>query len=212
MSEQQPKEQYRGQLWIVASPSGGGKTSLVKAAINELPDLIRSVSFTTREQRVGEVDGKDYVFVEKDKFQSLIEAGEMLEYEEVFGNFYGTSLTFINTHLSAGTDVVLTIDWQGARQVRQLVPESLGVFILPPDIDTLEARLRLRKQDSDEVIAKRMAQAKNHIEHFDEFDYVIINDDFDRALIEMKSCIRAQRLRRVRQVHKHADLIARLLT
>ncbi len=135
----------KGRLWIVAAPSGGGKTSLAEAAIAKLDNIIRSVSFTTRERREGEVDGVDYVFVDKKEFERLIVEKKMLEYETVFDNYYGTSLDFINKHLNDGKDVILTIDWQGSRHVRKIVPESKGIFILPPKVSALEERLRSRR-------------------------------------------------------------------
>lgn len=201
----------KGRLWIVAAPSGGGKTSLVESAVEKMPNLVRSISFTTREKRVGEIDGKDYVFVDKAAFERLIVEKKMLEYETVFDNYYGTSLSFINEHLLAGRDVVLTIDWQGSRHVRKIVPESKGIFILPPNIKALEERLQNRGQDNEEVIAKRMEQAKEQASHYDEFDYLIINDDFDKALNELITIFSAERLRRHRQVINHANLISEIL-
>ncbi len=205
-------QKAKGRLWIVAAPSGGGKTSLVESAVEKMTDLVRSVSFTTREKRVGENDGTDYVFVDKETFERLIVEKKMLEYETVFDNYYGTSLAFINEHLVAGRDVVLTIDWQGSRHVRKIVPESKGIFILPPNIEALEERLQSRGQDNEEIIAKRMAQAKEQASHYDEFDYLIINDDFDKALEELMTIFSADRLRRHRQAINHADLIESMLS
>lgn len=202
----------KGRLWIVAAPSGGGKTSLVEAAIAKMENIIRSVSFTTREQRVGEIDGRDYVFVDKATFEQLIVDKKMLEYETVFSNYYGTSLEFINTHLDDGKDVILTIDWQGSRHVRKSVPDSKGIFILPPRIDALEERLRNRGQDNNDIIEKRMAEAKSQTSHYDEFDYLIINDDFEVALNDIMTIFRADRLRRQRQTVKYATLIETLLS
>lgn len=202
----------KGRLWIVAAPSGGGKTSLVEAAIAKMDHIIRSVSFTTREKRVGEIDGKDYVFVETTEFERLIVEKKMLEYETVFDNYYGTSLEFINTYLDAGKDVILTIDWQGSRHVRKTVPDSKGIFILPPRIEVLEERLRNRGQDNDDIIARRMAEAKEQASHYDEFDYLIINDNFEQALAEIITIFRADRLRRHRQEISNAMLIESLLT
>lgn len=201
----------KGRLWIVAAPSGGGKTSLVEAAIAKLPDLIRSVSFTTRERRVGEIHGRDYVFVSKDEFERLIVDKKMLEYETVFDNYYGTSLAFINEHLNAGKDVVLTIDWQGSRHVRKSVPDSKGIFILPPRIEVLEERLRNRGQDDESIIARRMAEAQAQASHYDEFDYLIINDHFEQALAEILTIFQSDRLRRERQAVTHKALITLLL-
>lgn len=201
----------KGRLWVVAAPSGGGKTSLVEAAIAKMDNIVRSVSFTTREQRVGEIDGHDYVFVDKEKFEQLIVEKKMLEYETVFDYYYGTSLEFINTHLNAGKDVILTIDWQGSRHVKKTVPKSKGIFILPPEISALEERLRNRGQDNDDIIARRMAEAKEQASHYDEFDYLIFNDNFEQALTEIITIFTADRLRRKRQEVVHANLIAALL-
>lgn len=205
-------ETKKGQLWIVAAPSGGGKTSLVEAMVAKMDRVVRSISYTTREKRLGEVDGKDYFFVDKAHFERLIAEKTMLEYEVVFEHYYGTSLAFINQHLKMGTDVILTIDWQGSRRVRKALPESQGIFILPPKITILEERLRNRGQDDEVIIAKRMAQAKAQASHYDEFDYLIINDDFERALDELITIVRANRLRRIRQAEKHAQLIQTLLS
>ncbi len=150
----------KGRLWIVAAPSGGGKTSLVEAAVAKMDRIIRSVSFTTRQQRVGENDGVDYVFVSKKAFEQLIAENKMLEYEIVFDNYYGTSLDFINTYLEKGDDVVLTIDWQGSRHVRKIMPDSKSIFILPPRLQTLAERLRNRGQDNETVIDRRMSEAR----------------------------------------------------
>lgn len=201
----------KGRLWIVAAPSGGGKTSLVEAAIAKMDGVVRSVSFTTREQRVGEIDGQDYCFVDKAKFEQLIVEKAMLEYEKVFDNYYGTSLAFIEGHLLEGRDVILTIDWQGSRHVRKIVPDSKGVFILPPKIDALEERLRNRGQDNEDIISRRMAEAKEQASHYDEFDYLIINDDFEEALDELMTILKADRLRRHRQEVVQQGLIAELL-
>ncbi len=201
----------KGRLWVVAAPSGGGKTSLVEATIAKMPDMVRSVSFTTREKRVGEIDGQDYVFVTIGEFERLIAEKKMLEYEKVFDNYYGTSLAFINEHLEQGKDVILTIDWQGSRHVRKTIADSKGIFILPPRLDVLEERLRNRGQDSQEIIARRMADAKAQASHYDEFDYLIINDNFEKALSEMITIFTADRLLRERQVVKYHDVIASLL-
>lgn len=201
----------KGRLWIVAAPSGGGKTSLVEAAIAKLGNVVRSVSFTTRLQRAGEIDGKDYVFVDKPTFEKLIVDKKMLEYETVFDHYYGTSLAFINEHLDNGKDVILTIDWQGSRHVRKSVPDSKGIFILPPRIEVLEERLRNRGQDSDDIIARRMAEAQAQASHYDEFDYLIINDNFEQALAELMTILTADRLSCARQSLKHSTLIDGLL-
>lgn len=201
----------KGQLWIVAAPSGGGKTSLVEAAVAKLDNLVRSVSFTTRQRRPSEIDGQDYNFVSEDEFKTLIADNAMLEYELVFGNYYGTSLRFINGYLEKGVDVVLTIDWQGAAKVRQLVPNCLGIFILPPTLETLEARLRHRAQDNEEIINTRMAEAKKQAQRYVDFDYLIINDNFESALDELITCICANRLLKSRQQVRQRKIIDNLL-
>lgn len=201
----------KGRLWIVAAPSGGGKTSLVEAAVAKMDKVVRSVSYTTREQRVGELNGKDYVFVDNTEFEQLIAENAMLEYEKVFNHYYGTSLPFIDKHLKQGKDVILTIDWQGARSVRQKVPESKGIFILPPRLEVLQQRLQNRGQDSQQVIEQRMAQAKAQASHYDEFDYLIINDCFEKALDDLISILTADRLCRPRQTEQQAELIQKLL-
>lgn len=201
----------KGRLWIVAAPSGGGKTSLVEAAIAKMDNIIRSVSFTTREQRIGEVDGQDYCFVDKAEFERLIVEKAMLEYETVFDHYYGTSLAFIEQHLNTGKDVILTIDWQGSRHVRKNISGCKGIFILPPQLSVLEERLRNRGQDDENIIARRMAEAKAQASHYDEFDYLIINDQFEQALAELVTILTADRLRRHRQAVTHSKLINNLL-
>jgi guanylate kinase len=176
----------RGSLWVVSAPSGAGKTSLVKALVDADPALCFSVSYTTRPRRQGEVDGRDYLFVAAEVFGAMVEAGEFLEHAEVFGNRYGTSRGQVENELAAGRNVILEIDWQGARQVRQAMPECRGVFILPPSRAVLEQRLRGRGTDSEEVIARRLREAREEISHWAEFDFVVINDDFDQALSDMR--------------------------
>lgn len=201
----------KGRLWIVAAPSGGGKTSLVEAAIAKMDNIVRSVSFTTRRQRLGEIDGIDYVFVDKKEFERLISEKKMLEYETVFDNYYGTSLEFINSHLQSGSDVVLTIDWQGSQHVRKILSDSKGIFILPPDIKALEERLKNRGQDNQDIITRRMSEAKAQLSHYSEFDYLIVNDNFEKALEEMIIIFSADRLRRQHQEIIHNNLIKQLL-
>jgi guanylate kinase len=176
----------RGSLWVVSAPSGAGKTSLVKALVEENPALCFSISYTTRPQRQGEVHGRDYLFVDTDTFEGMVEAGEFLEHAEVFGNRYGTARGQVEKELAAGRSLILEIDWQGARQVREAMPECRGVFILPPSRATLEARLRGRGTDSEEVIARRVREAREEISHWREFDFSVINDDFDQALAAMR--------------------------
>ena len=199
-----------GILFIVSAPSGAGKTSLVAALLEAEPDVKLSISHTTRPPRPGEVSGRDYHFVSKEEFGRMLEAGAFLESATIYGNQYGTSQQWIDEELSRGRDVVLEIDWQGAQQVRRLVRSIVGIFILPPSIDVLEARLRSRSQDAPEVIERRLAAAREEISHFAEFDYVIMNDDFARAAQDLASIVRAERLRLHRQLARHADSINRM--
>lgn len=200
-----------GQLFIVAAPSGAGKTSLVKALIDAMADICVSVSYCTRAMRPGEQDGVDYHFVDQATFQIMAEGGEFLEYAHVFDRSYGTSRAKVVELLKQDIDVILEIDWQGARQVRQLVDEVVSVFILPPSKAALEERLKGRGQDSEEVIERRMQDAVSEMQHYDEFDYVIINNDFDEALQELKAVIVASRAACASTKKKHAKLINDLL-
>lgn len=199
-----------GSLFIVSAPSGAGKTSLVSALLAADPLIRKSVSYTTRAPRAGEQDGRDYHFVGADEFERMRNRGEFLETAHVHGNLYGTSLGAVEKECAAGRDVLLEIDWQGAAQVRSLKPDVVATFILPPSIEALEERLRGRAQDSPHAIAARLAAARGEISHVGEFDYVIINNDFDRAAQQLVSIIRAERLRLPRQLASHTDLINRL--
>jgi guanylate kinase len=199
-----------GTLFIVSSPSGGGKTSLVKALLEAEPDVRLSVSFTTRAPRPGEVDGRDYNFVNPAEFKRMSEAGELLESAEIYGNRYGTSQKWVKAEFARGRDVLLEIDWQGAQQVRRLMREVVSIFILPPSLEVLEARLKGRGQDKPEAVARRMAAAREEIGHVAEYNYVIINEVFDHAALDLRSVIRAERLRLARQVSRHGELINRL--
>ena len=181
----------KGQLFIISAPSGAGKTSLVNAVLERMHDVVVSISHTTRAIREGEVDGKDYYFTSEEKFSAMVECGEFLEYANVFDNFYGTSKLSVETQLDKGLKVILEIDWQGAAQIRTRIKDSISIFILPPSRAELEVRLHGRGQDSDEIIARRMRDAKSEISHFGEFDYIIINDDFELALQELVSLISA---------------------
>jgi guanylate kinase len=174
------------KLFVLAAPSGAGKTTLVKALVERNPDLRFSVSYTTRQKRVNEVDGVDYVFVDKDEFTDLRRRGELLESARVFDNYYGTSRAQVEEHLRDGHHVILEIDWQGARQVRQSMPECVTIFILPPSRVELERRLRDRKTDSDSVIERRLRDALGDMQHWDEFDHAIINDDLDTAVRQLQ--------------------------
>ena len=200
-----------GNLFIVSAPSGAGKTSLVRALMERDPDIAFSVSHTTRPPRPGEADGRDYHFVDVATFERMIEEGAFLEYARVFDNYYGTSRAEVERLLAAGKDVFLDIDWQGARQVRSAWPEAVSLFILPPSREALEARLRGRGTDSEEVIARRMAQAVDEASHYREYDYLIINDVFETALEDLAAIVRAVRLREPRQACRHADLLRDLL-
>lgn len=174
-----------GKLFIISAPSGAGKTSLVNALIEMLPDVVVSVSHTTRTKRPGEIEGKDYFFTTVEKFAAMVSNGEFLEDAKVFDNFYGTSQASVQQQLDQGLKVILEIDWQGAEQVRDRIQDTISVFILPPSKTELENRLRTRGQDDDEVIARRMREARSEISHYDEFGYVVLNVDFDSALQEL---------------------------
>jgi len=200
-----------GTLYIVTAPSGAGKTTLVHAVLEREPGLALSISYTTRPPRPGEIDGRDYRFVGKEEFLRLRDRGELLEWAEVHGNYYGTSRTWIEDQLQQDRDVLLEIDWQGARQVRRIFPQAVSVFILPPSIATLEARLRGRGTDSEATIARRLAAAREEMRHVEEFDYVIINDRLERAIDELTAVVRAVRLRLPVQKRRHAAYFAQLL-
>jgi guanylate kinase len=181
-------------LYIIAAPSGAGKTSLVKAVVDATPGLMVSVSHTTRPMRPGEQQDVHYHFVDQPTFQSMIAAGVFLEHAKVFDNYYGTSISAVQDTLRHGVDVILEIDWQGARQVKSQMPDCVGIFILPPSRATLDQRLRARGQDGEDVIARRMRDAVNEMGHYADFDYLIVNDDFDTARKDMQAIIRARRL------------------
>ncbi|NRP94874.1 Guanylate kinase [Marinobacterium sp. xm-g-59] len=201
----------QGFLYIISAPSGAGKTSLVKALL-ERDECIRvSVSHTTRAARPGEEDGVAYNFVDLTEFDRLIEAGQFLEYAEVFTNKYGTSKGWVESQLAQGIDVILEIDWQGAEIVRQKMPEARSIFILPPSREELLRRLTGRGTDSDEVIAGRMAQAESEMSHYGDFDYLVINDQFDTALDQLAAIFTANRLEMVVQQQAQQSLLAELL-
>jgi guanylate kinase len=200
-----------GTLYIVTAPSGAGKTTLVHAVLEREPGLALSVSYTTRPPRPGEIDGRDYRFVGKEEFLRLRDGGELLEWAEVHGNYYGTSRTWIETQLQQDRDVLLEIDWQGARQVRRMFPHAVSIFILPPSLEALEARLRGRGTDSEATIARRLAAAREEMRHVEEFDYAIINDRLERAIDELTAVVRAARLRLPVQKRRHAAYFAQLL-
>ncbi|MBD7975619.1 guanylate kinase [Serpens gallinarum] len=200
-----------GTLYIVSAPSGAGKTSLVKALIDSMPQVRVSVSHTTRNIRPGEVDGVNYHFVVREQFQAMLEGGEFLEHAEVFGNLYGTSQRCLEQTLAEGYDLILEIDWQGAQQVRRLMPQARSIFILPPTQQALRQRLTNRGQDSDEVIDDRMREAVSEMSHYVEYDYLVINDDFAHALDDLKAIFRANQLRQDAQQQRHQQLLSELL-
>jgi guanylate kinase len=196
----------QGILFVVAAPSGAGKTSLVKALLKNDPAIRLSVSYTTRAPRPGEVNGVDYHFVGVDRFLQMASSGEFLESAEVYGNYYGTSQAWIAGEIAAGHDILLEIDWQGAAQVKKLFPAAVSLFILPPSIEALRERLSNRAQDGHEVIERRIAAARDDISHAAEFEYIIVNDDFDQALLDLMAVARASRLVTSRQAQNLAPL------
>ena len=195
-----------GVLYVVSAPSGAGKTSLVKALLKADPTIRLSVSYTTRAPRPGETDGRDYHFVDRERFRHMLAENEFLEHAEVYGNFYGTSKGRIAQDLLTGHDILLEIDWQGATQVKRHFPDARTVFILPPSFNALRTRLKGRGQDSDEVIERRLAAAADDVSHAGAFDYIIINDDFDHALTDLIAVTRSIRLEGARQLKQHTVL------
>ena len=199
-----------GNLFIISAPSGAGKTSLVHALLNLNPHIDLSISYTTRDPRSGEQNGKDYYFVSREDFLAMANRGEFLESAEVYSNLYGTSQIWISQEIAKGRDVLLEIDWQGAAQVRRLFPDCISVFILPPSIAALETRLKGRGKDNDTVIAKRLAAAREDIAHVAEFDYVIINDNLNNALRELDAVVLSAKLTCAKQLARHQALINQL--
>ena len=199
-----------GLLFIVAAPSGAGKTTLVRQLLSSVGGIGLSISYTTRAPRAGEENGREYHFTDPDRFRSMIEADDFLEWAEVHGNYYGTSKRWIEAERAAGRDVLLEIDWQGAQQVRRIFPDAIGIFILPPSMEALTQRLQGRGTDSPEVIARRLAAAREEMSHVGEFGYVIINDDLQTALTDFVSVVRAARLQLETQRLRHPSLFARL--
>lgn len=195
-----------GLLFVITAPSGAGKTSLIEALLKDDPRLRLSVSYTTRSPRPGEQDGRDYHFVTPEAFEALHARGEFLESAEVHGNRYGTSRSVVRNSLAAGEDLVLEIDWQGARQVRHLIPECIGIFILPPSIQELERRMRARGQDSEAVIQRRLANAREELSHAGEFEYAIMNKQFDEARRKLAAVVNAERARTPRMHERHPEL------
>ncbi len=199
-----------GTLYIISAPSGAGKTSMISKLLETLNDAEMAVSHTTRPKREGEIDGKHYHFISADGFLNDVHEDKFLEHANVFGNHYGTSKSAVEMLLEKGVDVILEIDWQGAQQVRNLMPEALSIFILPPSKAELEQRLRGRGTDSDEVIAKRLGQSCDDIKHYDEFDYVVINDDFEISVKQLKSIFHANRATLQKQQQKNQPLLDEL--
>lgn len=200
-----------GTLYIISAPSGAGKTSLVKALIDSQPQIRVSVSHTTRAMRPGEADGVNYHFVDRAEFVRMIEHGDFLEQAEVFGNLYGTSQSYLQQTLDDGHDLILEIDWQGAQQVREQMPQARSIFILPPTQQALRQRLTNRGQDSDEIIEARMREAVSEMSHYVEYDYVVVNDDFASALDDLKAVFRANRLTQEHQQEQYSELFQQLL-
>ena len=201
----------RGTLYIVAAPSGAGKSSIVNACLARDPNICLSISFTSRAPRPGERHAEHYHFVSADDFKGMVAAGDFFEHALVHGDWKGTAKQSVDPQLARGKDVLLEIDWQGARQVRAQVPDAVSVFILPPSRQALEQRMRVRGQDSDEVIQRRIAAAREEMSHYGEFDYVIVNEHFETAVEEMCAIFTASRLRREPQVARHSRLISALL-
>jgi guanylate kinase len=200
-----------GSLFVIVAPSGAGKTSLVKALLNEEPNIRLSVSYTTRKPRPGEVHGREYHFVDRPEFETLLAKDEFLEHAEVYGNQYGTSKSWINAARAAGEDVLLEIDWQGAAQVHNIYPDMVSIFIMPPSIEVLEQRLTARAKDSADVIARRIAGARLEMCHISETDYVVVNDNFASALADLRVVVQASRLSRARQLERYAGIISRMV-
>jgi guanylate kinase len=204
-------QQAAGTLFTVSAPSGAGKTSLVKALVDDNPSLTVSVSHTTRARRPGEVDGLNYHFCDRPTFEAMLERGEFLEHAEVFGNLYGTSQRAVEAALSRDRDLILEIDWQGAAQVKRLLPRTCAVFILPPSRDTLRERLMKRAQDDAQTIARRLAAAVDEMSHFVEADYLVVNDRFDEALEQLRAIVLSERLRTERQARRLEATLSGLL-
>ena len=199
-----------GNLYVVSAPSGAGKTSLVSALLEINPQIELSVSYTTRPPRPGEIDGKEYHFVSRDEFLSMVKRGEFVESAEVYGNLYGTSQRWISEKITTGNDVLLEIDWQGAAQIRKLFPDCISIFILPPSLEALEQRLKGRGKDNADVIARRLAAVREDVAHISEFDYVIINDNLNEALHELNAVALSARLTCAKQLSRYQDLINQL--
>ncbi|MDP3269825.1 MAG: guanylate kinase [Legionella sp.] len=203
---------YSGNLYIVAAPSGGGKTSLVRKLVETLDRVEVSISHTTRIMRPGEKHGVDYFFVDESEFKSLIEENAFIEHAEVFNHLYGTSVAQISSRLEQGIDIILDIDWQGAEQIKRIFPQAVSIFIIPPSLEELKQRLMNRRQDKDEVISDRMKKAQDELSHYPEFDYLIVNDSFEHAAMELSAIVIANRLKMECQVNKQSKLLSFLLS
>ncbi|KPP99242.1 guanylate kinase [Marinobacter sp. HL-58] len=206
------QESEQGTLYVISAPSGAGKTSLVAEMLRQDGKLCVSVSHTTRPTRAGEKNGVNYHFVSRDEFEAMIARGEFLEHADVFGNYYGTSQVWVEQTLAMGRDVILEIDWQGAEQIRRLMPGCVSIFIVPPSSEALKERLTGRGTDAPEVVERRLKEATDECTHAVEFDYLVVNDDFETALGDLLSIVRSQRLRMQTQQVRHAGLLARLST
>lgn len=202
----------RGTLFVISAPSGAGKTSLLRTLLERQPELLLSVSHTTRPQRRAEQDGVNYHFVSRDTFLAMRERGDFLEHAEVFGNFYGTSALWVDDQLATGADVVLEIDWQGAAQIRERLPDTVSIFILPPSLDALSERLNTRGEDSPEVIQRRLSEAQLEMSQYRQYDYLVVNDRFDEAANELQAIFVSQRLRLERQLVRQGPLLQSLLS
>ncbi|OGT20533.1 MAG: guanylate kinase [Gammaproteobacteria bacterium RBG_16_57_12] len=213
MAEKIHGEDSGGTLYIISAPSGAGKSSLVNTLLGRMPDIEVSISHTTRRMRPGEQDGEHYHFIDAGRFKAMLAEGAFLEYAQVFDNYYGTSRDWVQERLAQGGDVILEIDWQGARQIREKLPDScVSIFILPPSREALEQRLRDRNQDDEKTIARRMLDAVNEMSHYREYDFIILNEDFDRALEQFCAIVMARRLRRSAQARKLAQILKELLS
>jgi guanylate kinase len=200
-----------GNLYTVAAPSGTGKTTLVKALVAALPNITVSISHTTRAKRPAEQHGVNYYFIEEPEFRQMIADGDFLEYATVFNNLYGTSKRWVEDTLARGQDVILEIDWQGCQQIKDLFPQSIGIFILPPSMEALAQRLVDRNQDKSEIIQQRLADVREAVSHIFDFNFVVVNDDFEKAVEDLKTIVKANRLSKTRQTAKHAKLIQELI-
>ncbi|STX52297.1 guanylate kinase [Legionella busanensis] len=204
-------DSFTGNVFIVAAPSGGGKTSLVKHLITHLPNIVVSISHTTRKPRPREKEGVDYFFINDTEFLDMINRNAFIEYAKVFNHHYGTSVEQIAARLKQDIDVVLDIDWQGAQQIKKLFPKAISVFVMPPSLEILEQRLKARQQDNKEVIKTRMQQAREEMSHYKEFDYLIVNDDFEQAALELQAIVVANRVSFTRQAEKIRKLLSLLM-